>query len=145
MTPATPIANVILYNAEALVVFDRNGGRITHLFSLVDGEPLCVSGTFKCYQYTSADGTICDGPVVQNTVFTAFDGLPRSHSAMPVRADFLRQVRFPVGTGSFASEAMILRQSTSGNPAFTPRTITSTAFGNSLVKSLKRAVRRRLT
>ena len=65
-----PIANVILYNAEALVVFDRNGGRITHLFSLVDGEPLCVSGTFKCYQYTSADGTICDGPVVQNTVFT---------------------------------------------------------------------------
>ena len=41
---------------------------------------------------------------VQHTVFTAFDGLPRSHSAMPVRADFLRQVRFPVGTGSFASE-----------------------------------------
>jgi len=40
---------------------------------------------------------------VQHTVFTAFDGLPRSHSAMPVRADFLRQVRFPVATGSFAS------------------------------------------
>jgi hypothetical protein len=41
---------------------------------------------------------------VQSTLFTAFDGLPRRHSAMPVRADFLRQVRFPVATGSFASE-----------------------------------------
>ena len=41
---------------------------------------------------------------VQHTLFTAFDGLPRRHSAMPVRADFLRQVRFPVATGSFASE-----------------------------------------
>ena len=39
---------------------------------------------------------------VQHTVFTAFDGLPRSHSAMPVRADFLRQVRFPVSTSSFS-------------------------------------------
>ena len=37
---------------------------------------------------------------VQNVLHTAFDGLPRSHSAMAVRADFLRQVRFPPGTGS---------------------------------------------
>jgi hypothetical protein len=72
-----PLANVILYNPEALVVFDRNGGRITHLFSMVDGEPLCVSGTFKCYQYSSPNDRdhrgfdrTCDGPVLQNTVFT---------------------------------------------------------------------------
>jgi len=40
---------------------------------------------------------------VQHTLFTAFDGLPRrGHSAMPVRADFLRQVRLPVA-GSFVS------------------------------------------
>jgi hypothetical protein len=37
---------------------------------------------------------------VQNTLFTAFDGLPRNHAAMAVRADFLRQVRFPPATGS---------------------------------------------
>ena len=37
---------------------------------------------------------------VQNVLHTAFDGLPRNHSAMAVRADFLRQVRFPPGTGS---------------------------------------------
>jgi hypothetical protein len=37
---------------------------------------------------------------VQNVLHTAFDGLPRRHSAMAVRADFLRQVRFPPGTGS---------------------------------------------
>ena len=30
--------------------------------------------------------------------------LSRRHSALPVRADFLRQVRFPAATGSFASE-----------------------------------------
>ncbi len=69
-----PLANVILYNPQALAVLDRNGGRVTHLFCLVDGEPLCVSGTFKCYQYETMDGPrkerICDGPVLQNTVFT---------------------------------------------------------------------------
>lgn len=32
---------------------------------------------------------------VQSTLFTAFDGLPRTGAAMAVRADFLRQVRFP--------------------------------------------------
>jgi hypothetical protein len=41
---------------------------------------------------------------VTNTLFTAFDGLPRRHSATPVRADFLRQVRFPVARGSFGSQ-----------------------------------------
>jgi hypothetical protein len=30
---------------------------------------------------------------VQNVLHTAFDGLPRQHAAMAVRADFLRQVR----------------------------------------------------
>jgi hypothetical protein len=35
---------------------------------------------------------------VQNVLHTAFDGLPRSHSTSAVRADFLRQVRFPPGT-----------------------------------------------
>ena len=34
---------------------------------------------------------------VQNVLHTAFDGLPRSHSAIAVRVDFLRQVRFPPG------------------------------------------------
>ena len=37
---------------------------------------------------------------VQNVLHTAFDGLPRHHSAMAVRVDFLRQVRFPPGTGA---------------------------------------------
>ena len=34
---------------------------------------------------------------VQNVLRTAFDGLPRNHSAMAVRVDFLGQVRFPPG------------------------------------------------
>ena len=42
--------------------------------------------------------TISQRTAVQNVLHTAFDGLPRSHSAMAVRVDFLRQVRFPPGT-----------------------------------------------
>jgi hypothetical protein len=34
---------------------------------------------------------------VQNTLRTAFDGLPRNHSATAIRVDFLHQVRFPPG------------------------------------------------
>jgi hypothetical protein len=69
------LPNVILYNKEALVVLDRNGGRITHIFCMLDGEPRCVSGTFKTYQFKRAArvrGELldCDGPVLQNTVFT---------------------------------------------------------------------------
>lgn len=70
-----PLPNVILYNDRALVVLDRNGGRITHLFALVDGRPVALSGTFKAYQFLDVDwaseaGTKCDGIVLQNTVFT---------------------------------------------------------------------------
>ena len=56
-----PLPNVILYNTEALVVIDRNGGRITHLFSLVDGRPVSVSGTFKAYQFLDWTGTPTPG------------------------------------------------------------------------------------
>src|SRR4029453_12971777 len=35
--------------------------------------------------------TAAERTAVQSTLFTAFDGLPRGHSAMLVRADFLRQ------------------------------------------------------
>ncbi|HEY6796141.1 MAG TPA: hypothetical protein VI248_15810 [Kineosporiaceae bacterium] len=69
-----PLPNVILYNEQALVVIDRNGGRITHLFSMVDGQPRSVSGTFKAYQFLDVDwdstaGVECDGIVLQNTVY----------------------------------------------------------------------------
>lgn len=47
--------------------------------------------------------TAAERSAVQSTLFTAFDGRPRHHSATPVRADFLRQVRFPPDTGSFGS------------------------------------------
>jgi hypothetical protein len=70
-----PLATVILYNEHLLAVCDRNGGRVTHLFALVDGVARCVSGTFKCYQFQTGmragdDFVNCDGPVLQNTVFT---------------------------------------------------------------------------
>jgi hypothetical protein len=74
-----PLRNVVLYNAQALVVLDRNGGRITHLFSLVDGRPYAVSGTCKAYQFLDMDwpsdsGVQCDGIVLQNTVWTPNHG-----------------------------------------------------------------------
>jgi hypothetical protein len=47
--------------------------------------------------------TVAERTAVQSTLYTAFDGLPRNQSAMAVRADFLRQVRFPPTTGSFGS------------------------------------------
>lgn len=67
--------NVILYNREALIVMDQNGGRITHLFSIYKGKPYCISGTFKCYQFLtgekiSGENVSSDGEVIQNTVFT---------------------------------------------------------------------------
>jgi len=46
--------------------------------------------------------TAAERTAVQSTLFTAFDGLPRKHATMAVRADFLRQVRFPVSTSSFS-------------------------------------------
>jgi hypothetical protein len=46
--------------------------------------------------------TAADRTAVRHTLFTAFDGLPRRRdSVTPVRADFLRQVRFPPATGFF--------------------------------------------
>ena len=47
--------------------------------------------------------TAAERTAVQSTLFTACDGLPRRYPAMPVRADFLRQVRFPPATGAFGS------------------------------------------
>jgi hypothetical protein len=70
-----PLPSVVLYNRQALAVLDRNGGRITHLFSLVDGRPYAMSGTCKAYQFLDMDwasnsGVQCDGIVLQNTVWT---------------------------------------------------------------------------
>jgi hypothetical protein len=70
-----PLPNVVLYNPHALVVIDLNGGRITHLFAMVDGRPVSVSGTFKAYQFLDMDwasdsGVECDGVVLHNTVAT---------------------------------------------------------------------------
>ncbi|WP_219414409.1 hypothetical protein [Pseudonocardia nigra] len=67
---ADPLETVVLYNRQALVVVDRNGGRVTHAFVLRDGIPRTVSGTFKSHQYRDRGGVECDGPVVQNTVWT---------------------------------------------------------------------------
>ncbi len=53
---------------------------------------------------SARDLTAGERTAVQNTLFTAFDGLPRRHSALAVRSDFLRQVTFPVAAVSFASE-----------------------------------------
>jgi hypothetical protein len=47
--------------------------------------------------------TSAERMAVQNTLSTAFDGLPRDSSAMAVRTDFLRQVRFPAVAGAFGS------------------------------------------
>ena len=65
-----PNPTIVLYNPEALVVVDRNGGRVTHAFVLRDGVPRTVSGTFKSYQYRDPAGVECDGHVLQNTVWT---------------------------------------------------------------------------
>ena len=74
-----PLPNVVLYNEHALVVLDRNGGRVTHLFAMVGGRPVSVSGTFKAYQFVDADwssdsGVECDGIVLQNTVWSPNHG-----------------------------------------------------------------------
>ena len=65
-----PDPTIALYNPQALVVVDRNGGRVTHAFILRDGVPRTVSGTFKSYQYRDPAGVECDGHVLQNTVWT---------------------------------------------------------------------------
>jgi hypothetical protein len=74
-----PLTNVVLYNEHALVVADRNGGRITHLFAMVGERPVSVSGTLKAYQFVDADwagdsGVECDGLVLQNTVWSPNHG-----------------------------------------------------------------------
>ena len=74
-----PLTNVVLYNEHALVVVDRNGGRITQVFALVGDRPVAVSGTFKAYQFVDADwasdsGVECDGLVLQNTVWSPNHG-----------------------------------------------------------------------
>jgi hypothetical protein len=74
-----PLTNVVLHNEHALVVADRNGGRITHVFAMVGGRPVSVSGTFKAYQFVDVDwvgdgGIECDGLVLQNTVWSPNHG-----------------------------------------------------------------------
>ncbi|MBA3906562.1 MAG: hypothetical protein H0X35_07755 [Pseudonocardiales bacterium] len=65
-----PNPTLVLYNPDALVVIDRNGGRVTHAFVLRDGVPRTVSGTFKSYQYRDRTDVECDGHMLQNTVWT---------------------------------------------------------------------------
>ena len=66
------LPNTVLYNDHALAVLDRNGGRITQLFSRVGGRPVAVSGTNKAYQFLAVGPpqVACDGQRVQNTVYT---------------------------------------------------------------------------
>ena len=67
------LPTIVLYNRTALVVIDRNGGRITHVFCWVDGRPISVSGTIKSHQFLTPgpiDQIPCDGARLQNTVFT---------------------------------------------------------------------------
>jgi hypothetical protein len=67
----------VLYNRRALLVVDRNGGRLTNVFSLVGDRAISVSGTFKAQQFLSFVGSEgvdsvavgCDGQAIQNTVF----------------------------------------------------------------------------
>jgi hypothetical protein len=73
------LTNVVLHNEQALVVVDRNGGRITHVFAMVRDRPVSVSGTFKAYQFVDVDwvgdgGIECDGLVLQNTVWSPNHG-----------------------------------------------------------------------
>ena len=71
-----PNPTLVLYNPDALVVIDRNGGRVTHAFVLRDGVPRTVSGTFKSYQYrdrptSSATATCCRTPCGRPTTATS--------------------------------------------------------------------------
>ncbi len=64
---------VTLYNRDALLVIDRNGGRITHLFLRTERGAVSVSGTFKCHQFLTfglGAAVACDGERLQNTVLT---------------------------------------------------------------------------
>ena len=67
---ADPMPTMVIYNSKALVVIDANGGRVSHAFTIRDGRPCTVSGTFKSYQYRDRNGVDCDGLVMQNTVWT---------------------------------------------------------------------------
>lgn len=66
------LPNTVLYNDQVLAVLDRNGGRITQLFSRVGGRPVAISGTNKAYQFLSVGPpqVACDGQRLQNTVYT---------------------------------------------------------------------------
>jgi hypothetical protein len=70
-----PLQSIVVYNDQVLLVLDRNGGRVTHIFAIHGATPLCVSGTFKCYQFLTGEklrgeSVSCDGEVLQNTVYT---------------------------------------------------------------------------
>jgi hypothetical protein len=77
------LPNVLLYNDQALLVLDRNGGRITHIFVRQGGRAFCVSGTPMAYQWYGpaevpqspspehfVEWFNCDGAVLENTVWT---------------------------------------------------------------------------
>jgi len=72
------------------------------------GAPAAQQESFQAAIVQAAESaqdlSASERTAVKNILFTAFDGLPRGHSAMAVRSDFLRQVKFPAATGSFVSE-----------------------------------------
>jgi len=80
---ADPMPTTIICNRQVLLVFDQNGGCLSHVFVIRDGVPRAVSGTFKSYQYRDADGINCDGPVLQNTVWTPNHRYIGSTPALP--------------------------------------------------------------
>jgi hypothetical protein len=59
---------------------------------------LAIADAADCAPHLTGD----ERAAVKNTVFTAFDGLPRSHAVKTVRAEFLRQVTFPRSTGRYS-------------------------------------------
>jgi hypothetical protein len=67
---ADPLETYTLFNRKVLVLLDRNGGCAPFVFVFRNGRARTVSGTFKSYQYMSSDNHNCDGPVIQNTVWT---------------------------------------------------------------------------
>lgn len=92
------LQNIVLYNRQVMLVIDRNGGRITHIFGQVNQRQVSLSGNCKAPQFLSvvpaqnagpatfdpacqATGpgqaygmpleVQCDGPRLDNTPFTA--------------------------------------------------------------------------
>ena|ERR1051325_3508693 len=80
-----------------------------------DGAPAEQQEAFQAAVADAANSaphlTPDERAAVKNTVFTAFDGLARSHVVKAVRAGFLRQVTFrrPAGRCSYGASAVRAR------------------------------------